>query len=73
MGFLELPQLEADYGKVGMQKIITTVGNVVSDSARVKETLELLSGDIFGKVVQLKKRSNNRPRACVGESQREYG
>jgi hypothetical protein len=38
-----------------MQKIITTVGNVVSGSARAKETLEWLSNDIFGKVVQLKK------------------
>ena len=38
-----------------MQKIITTVGNVVSGSARSKETLEWLSNDIFGKVVQLKK------------------
>ena len=55
LGFQELPQLEADYGKTGMQKIITTVGNVVSGSARAKETLELLSNDIFGKVVQLKK------------------
>ena len=40
-------RLEADYGKVGMQKIITTVGNVVSGSARSKETLEWLSNDIF--------------------------
>lgn len=55
LGFQELPQLEADYGKVGMQKIITTVGNVISGSARSKETLEWLSNDIFGKVVQLKK------------------
>ena len=55
LGFQELPQLEADYGKGGMQKIITTVGNVVSGSARAKETLEWLSNDIFGKVVQLKK------------------
>ena len=55
LGFQELPQLEADYGKTGMQKIITTVGNVVSGSARSKETLEWLSNDIFGKVVQLKK------------------
>ena len=55
LGVQELPQLEADYGKVGMQKIITTVGNVVSGSARSKETLEWLSSDIFGKVVQLKK------------------
>lgn len=38
-----------------MQKIITTVGNVVSGSARAKETLEWLSSDIFGKVVQIKK------------------
>lgn len=55
LGFQELPQLEADYGKVGMQKIITTVGNVVAGSARAKETLEWLSSDIFGKIVQLKK------------------
>ena len=38
-----------------MMKIITTVGNVVSGSARNKETLEWLSNDVFGKVVQLKK------------------
>ena len=55
LGFQELPQLESDYGKVGMQKVITTVGNVVSGSARAKETLEWLSNDIFGKAVQLKK------------------
>ena len=55
LGFQALPQLESDYGKVGMQKVITTVGNVVSGSARAKETLEWLSNDIFGKVVQLKK------------------
>ena len=55
LGFQELPQLEADYGKTGMEKIITTVGNVVSGSARSKETLEWLSNDIFGKVVQIKK------------------
>ena len=55
LGFQELPQLEDDYGRVGMQKIITTVGNVVAGSARSKETLEWLSGDIFGKVVQMKR------------------
>lgn len=55
LGFQELPQLEADYGKVGMQKIITTVGNVISGSARAKETLEWLSNEIFGKVKQMKK------------------
>ena len=55
LGFQKLPQLEADYGRVGMQKIITTVGNVVSGLPRSKETLEWLFCDIFGKVVQLKK------------------
>lgn len=55
MGFQELPQLEADYGKVGMQKVLTTCGNVVCGSARAKETLDWLAGDIFGKVKQLKK------------------
>ncbi len=55
LGFQELPQLESDYGKIGMEKIITTIGNVISGSARAKETLEWLSNDIFGKVVQLKK------------------
>jgi len=55
LGFQELPQLEADYGKVGMQKIVTTIGNVLSGSARSKETLEWLSNDIFGKTVQMKK------------------
>lgn len=55
LGFQELPQLEADYGKVGMQKIITTIGNVISGSARNKETLEWLANDIFGKTVQMKK------------------
>ena len=55
LGFQELPHLEADSGTTGMQKIITTVGNVVSGSARAKETLEWLSNDIFGKVVQLKR------------------
>ena len=40
MAFQELPQLEADYGKNGMQKVITTCGNVFAGSARNKETLE---------------------------------
>lgn len=55
LGFQELPQLEADYGKVGKDKIITTVGNVISGSARSKDTLDWLANEIFGKVVQLKK------------------
>jgi hypothetical protein len=52
MGFQELPQLEADYGKNGMQKVITVCGNVFSGAARNKETLEWLQNDIFGKVKQ---------------------
>lgn len=55
LGFQELPQLEADYGKTGMQKIITTNGNIIAGSGRAKETLDWLSNDIFGKVVQMKK------------------
>lgn len=54
LGFQELPQLEADYGKVGMQKVITVCGNVLCASARSKETLEWLQNDIFGKVKQIK-------------------
>lgn len=55
LGFQELPQLEADYNKVGRDKIITTTANVISGSARSKDTLDWLSNEIFGKVVQLKK------------------
>lgn len=55
LGFQELPQPEADYGKAGMQKIITTVSNVICGSVRSKETLKWLSSDIFGKMGQLKK------------------
>ena len=55
LGFQELPQLEADYGKVGMQKIITTCGNIFFGSARNKETLEWAQNDIFGKAKQLSK------------------
>lgn len=55
LGFQELPQLEAGYGKVNKDKIVSIIGNVISGSARNKETLEWLSNDIFGKVVQLKK------------------
>lgn len=55
LGFQELPQLEADYNKVGRDKIITTAANVISGSARSKDTLDWLSNDIFGKVVQIKK------------------
>ena len=52
LGFQELPQLEADYGKVGMQKIISTCGNIFMGAARNKETLEWAQNDVFGKAKQ---------------------
>ena len=52
LGFQELPQLEADYGKVGMQKIITTCGNIFMGAARNKETLEWAQNDVFGNAKQ---------------------
>ena len=52
LGFQELPQLEADYGKVGMQKIITTCSNIFMGAARNKETLEWAQNDVFGKAKQ---------------------
>lgn len=52
LGFQELPQLEADYGKIGMQKIITTCGNIFMGAARNKETLEWAQNDVFGKAKQ---------------------
>lgn len=55
LGFQELPQLEADYGKNGMQKIITTCGNIFMGAARNKETLEWAQNDIFGKAKQTSK------------------
>lgn len=53
LGFQEIPQLEADYGKIGMQKVISVCGNIICASARHKETLDWISS-IFGKVRQIK-------------------
>lgn len=55
LGFQELPQLEADYGKNGMQKILTTCGNIFMGAARNKETLEWAQNDVFGKAKQTSK------------------
>jgi len=55
LGFQELPQLEADYGKNDMQKIITTCGNIFMGAARNKETLEWAQNDVFGKAKQTSK------------------
>ena len=43
---------ELPYGKVGMQKIITTCGNIFMGAARNKETLEWAQNDVFGKAKQ---------------------
>ena len=58
LGFQELPQLEADYGKVGMQKIITTCGNIFMGAARNKETLEWAQIEVFGKAKQTSTSNN---------------
>lgn len=55
LGFQEMPQLESDYGKVGMQKVMSVCANVICASARHKDTLDWLSQSIFGKVKQVKK------------------
>lgn len=55
LGFQELPQLEADYGKNGCQKIVTTCGNIFMGAARNKETLEWAQNDVFGKAKQTSK------------------
>lgn len=55
LGFQELPQLEADYGKNGMQTILATCGNIFMGAARNKETLEWAQNDVFGKVKQTSK------------------
>ena len=55
LGFQDLPQLEADYGKNGMQKILTTCGNIFMGAARNKETLEWAQNDVFGKAKQTSK------------------
>ena len=52
LGLQEKPQLEANYGKNGMEKIMSTCGNIIAGQARYKETLEWLQNDIFGKVKQ---------------------
>lgn len=72
LGFQELPQPEADYENVGIQKIISTVGNVESDSTWTKKILEWLSNGIFGKMIQLK-REVTINRSKPHQPEREHG
>lgn len=55
LGFQEIPQLEADYGKTGMQTILTTCGNIFMGAARSKQTLDWAQSNVFGKSVQTSK------------------
>lgn len=53
-GIQSTPQLKADYGETGMEKITTTITNVIAGSCRDKATLDWLS-EMFGKNKQKKK------------------
>ncbi|MDL2297336.1 type IV secretory system conjugative DNA transfer family protein, partial [Bacteroidales bacterium OttesenSCG-928-E04] len=53
LGLQEIPQLEEQYGKNIAKTITSVIGNVLSGSARSKETLDWLQ-TIFGKVKQRK-------------------
>lgn len=53
MGIQEKPQLVQLYGKTGADVIFSVVGNVISGSARAKDTLDWLQ-TFFGKVKQMK-------------------
>ncbi|MCG8226374.1 type IV secretory system conjugative DNA transfer family protein [Tenacibaculum finnmarkense] len=53
LGIQEIPQLVSNYGKDTSDKITSVIGNIISGSARKKETLEWLQ-QIFGKIKQQK-------------------
>ncbi|MFL0137678.1 type IV secretory system conjugative DNA transfer family protein [Tenacibaculum maritimum] len=53
LGIQEIPQLISNYGKETSDKITSVIGNIISGSARKKETLEWLQ-QIFGKIKQQK-------------------
>ena len=53
LGLQEIPQLEEQYGRSIAKTITSVIGNVVSGSARAKETLDWLQ-TLFGKVKQRK-------------------
>lgn len=53
LGLQEIPQLEEQYGKVQSKTITSVIGNILSGSARSKETLEWLQ-TLFGKIKQKK-------------------
>ncbi|MEI6950254.1 type IV secretory system conjugative DNA transfer family protein [Paraflavisolibacter sp. H34] len=52
MGLQELPQFRLQYGKEAAQTIVSVVGNILSGSARDRETLDWLE-KLFGKSKQV--------------------
>ncbi|MDH6358919.1 type IV secretory system conjugative DNA transfer family protein [Parabacteroides sp. PF5-9] len=65
LGLQELPQLRVAYGKNGADEICSICGNILSGSARQKETLDWLE-KLFGKVKQVKQNiSIDRNRTTV--------
>jgi hypothetical protein len=66
----ELPQLKIAYNRNGAEEICAVIGNILSGSARNKETLDWLE-KIFGKIKQLKTNvsiDRNRQTISLNES-----
>lgn len=69
LGLQEIPQLEEQYGKASAKTITSVIGNILSGSARAKETLEWLQ-TIFGKIKQKKESisiSENKTTTSINE------
>ena len=70
LGLQEIPQLRVNYGKTGADEICAICGNVLSGSARNKETLDWLE-KLFGKVKQVKENlsiDRNRTTVSINEN-----
>ena len=70
LGLQEIPQLKVNYGKTGADEICAVCGNVLSGSARNKETLDWLE-KLFGKVKQVKENlsiDRNRTTVSINEN-----
>lgn len=70
LGLQEIPQLRVAYGKNGADEICSVCGNVLSGSARNKETLDWLE-KLFGKVKQIKENlsiDRNRTTISINEN-----
>lgn len=70
LGLQEIPQLRVSYSKNGADEICSVCGNVISGSARNKETLDWLE-KLFGKVKQVKENlsiDRNRTTISINEN-----